>query len=93
MLVTLGKFVGPFQLFGIFVLNPQRLADFLDNVLVGSWIVAAGSFITRIVRLSPVGVDVAGGQRRTRLGVLTQMLEDFGTPGTGRRRMTIEVER
>ena len=91
--VPLRHLIGSLQFFRVFVLNPQGLTDVIHDVLIGRGVVAAGSFVSRIVRLLPIGIDVPGGHRRARLGMVAEMLEKFGASRTRRRRMAIEIER
>ena len=61
MLVALGHFVGRLQLFVVRVLDAERFADVVDDVLIGRRVVAAGRFLAGEERVLDVDVDVAAG--------------------------------
>ena len=71
----------------------MRLADVVDDVLVGRRVVAAGRFVAHAVRRLPIGIDVAGGQRRARLVVLGEALAQLAASGARGRGRPVEVER
>src|SRR3972149_788096 len=50
------------QLLVVLVLHTDRLADVVDDVLVGGRVVAARRLVAGAVRRLPVGVDAAAGQ-------------------------------
>ena len=80
--IAFGDFVGGLQLFAVFVLDAQRLADVVHSILIRRGIVAAGGFVAHRIGVFPVGVHVTGRQDRARLGVLPTRLLELAPAGT-----------
>ncbi len=70
MAVAVADLLLALQLLVVLVLHAECTADVVDDVLVGRGIVAAGSLVAARVCRRPVGIDVAGGDGRARLGVV-----------------------
>ena len=62
VLVALDDFVARLQLLVVLVFHAERLADVVDDVLVGGRIVAAWRFLTGEIRVLDVDVGIAGGE-------------------------------
>lgn len=62
MAIAVSDFVTSAQVLVILILDAEGLSNFVDHVLVGSRVVAAGYFIARRVGTAPVGINVATGQ-------------------------------
>ena len=64
MTIALGKLALSTELLGILILESDGRSDLVDDVLIGSGVVAAGRFIAHQVGGLCVGVHVAAGQPR-----------------------------
>ena len=56
--IAIGNLGAALQLFVIVVLDAQGAADVVDDVLIGSGVVAAGGFVANGLGGFPVGIDV-----------------------------------
>src|SRR2546425_4766747 len=81
------------ELFVVLVFHADRLADIVDDVLVGRRIVAARRFIADAVGGFPVGIDIAGRQGRAGLSDGILSMSQFLAAAPCGRRVTVEVER
>src|SRR5688500_1817804 len=68
--IAFSDLVGAFQLLVVLILDADGAADVVHDVLVGRRVVPAGRFVADAVGRLPVGIDVAAGEGRARLGVL-----------------------
>ena len=82
MPIAFDDLVGGFQLFAVFVLDAQRLADVVHPILIRRGVVAARGFVAPRVGVFPVGVHVTGGHDGARLGVLPAGLLELAPAGT-----------
>ena len=60
------------ELLVVVVLDAERAADVVDDVLIGRRVVAARGFVADRFGGFPIGVDITGGERRAAAGVLRQ---------------------
>src|SRR4029453_9555674 len=79
------------QLLVVIVLDTQRAADLVDDVLIRGGVVAAGSFVADRGRGLPVGVNITSGECRPCRRVLVNLVREIGAAGAGRGRRTIEI--
>jgi hypothetical protein len=63
--IAFGQFVAALQFFVVVGLNPYRLADLVDDVLIRRRVIAAGCFVADRFGIFPVGVDIASGHGRS----------------------------
>src|SRR5205085_4733287 len=73
------------QLLAVLVVDAERLADLVDDVLVGRRIVAARGLVAAAVSRLPVGIDVARGDGRAGLVRFADVLQQLLAPGAGGR--------
>lgn len=81
MAVPLHEFFRAFQLLGIVVLDTQGTADFLDHILIGSRILAAGCFFARRVSFLPVCVDIPACEGWSGFRMRAPLLGELGMTG------------
>src|SRR5206468_13020877 len=92
VLVALDQLLACFQRLVIIVLNAQRLADVVDDVLIGRRVVATWGLLAGEVSVVDVHVDVAGGDVGRHSAVIAQGLFDFGAPGARGRAVPVHVQ-
>src|SRR4029077_5001080 len=89
--VALAEFVGGFQLLVVLVLHAERLADVIDDVLIGRRIVATGRFLAGEERVHRIDVRVAAGDIFHPVA-FTHLFGDFGATGPCGRSVTVHVQ-
>src|SRR5206468_3881653 len=77
VLVALSDFVGGFQLLVVLVLHAQRLANVVDDVLIGGGVIAAWRFFAGEERVDGIDVRIAGGEI-FHPAPFAQVFSDFG---------------
>jgi hypothetical protein len=73
MAVALGYLVPAFELLVVCVLNPERLPDIVDAILIGRRVVSARSFVAHGIGVLPFGIDVTGGEHGPTFGVTIEL--------------------
>ena len=86
-------FLRALQFFSVFVLDAERAADFLHNVLIRRGHIAAGGLFTAGVRLAPVCVELAACQRGSPFGMLANAVMKRRLAGLGGRCLGCVPER
>jgi hypothetical protein len=90
--ITLAELVGAFQFLHVIVLNPERPADFVNHILIGSRVVAARGFVTRVVGLRPIRIDISRGERWTAFSMSAKRLQDLRASRTGCGCVPVQIE-
>ena len=91
MLVRSSSFPAPFNSSSSLVLQAERPADLVDDVLVGSGVVAAGRFVAELYAYSQ-SASTSPPVRAGLLSCVAQMLARLRLAGAGRGRVPIEIE-
>src|SRR5262245_58467714 len=91
VLVTLSEFVAGFQLLVVLVLHAERLADVVDDVLIGRRVVAAGRFLAGEERVHRIDIRVAAGDIY-HPAAFAQLFGDFGAAGPYGRSVPVHVQ-
>src|SRR6185295_19634017 len=72
--VALFDLINKLQLFVVLVTNTDRLSIFLDERLIGRWIVAGHGFRTAGVHIFPIGVQITAGIAWRSGGIVAQAM-------------------
>src|SRR5580704_15211898 len=93
MSVAFHDLVAGLELLGVLVLDPERLADVVDDILIGRGVIAAGRFIPGEVGVLHVHVHVAGRDLGRHAAMFLLALVHLRAAGPGGRAPTEHVQR
>jgi hypothetical protein len=93
MTVALAELIGTLQLLHVLVLNPERPADLVHDILIGSRVVASRGLVARVVGLRPICIDISGRECRTAFGMSAKRFQDFRPSRTGCGGVPVQIER
>jgi len=92
MFVALEELLLAFELLVVVVLHADGAADVVDDILIGSGVVASGRFVADAVCGLPIGIDVAARHRGAGLSVLCVLLQQLASSRSRGGRRAIQIE-